>query len=398
MMFLLCALASILLIAGYGLCWTYSGNAKIAFVGAMTIWLFSTIGFGIRPQMIGYLLLILELFVLHLGRTRDSRIFFCLPPMFAIWVNAHGSFSLGFLVAGIALFSSCFRFRAGLLLSPACDPRNRRFLAWALALSVVALFLNPVGIRQVLYPLDTLLHQPLGLGQVQEWQPLGFDDSRAFALMAVLGCFFLLIIIRKKEILLQELLMIAAGSWLAFGHRRMLFVFGILAAPILSRLLADEWENYDIARDLPVPNAILTVISLAVILMAFPNSKNLIAQIDAQSPAKAVEFLKANHISGNMLNEYVYGGYLIWAAPEYPVFVDGRADVFEATGVLREFSDWATLQANPAVLLEKYNIKFCLLARQSHMTKVLPLLGWTAVYSDSKSMIFTRNTAKTSTP
>ena len=32
-----------------------------------------------------------------------------------------------------------------------------------------------------------------------------------------------------------------------------------------------------------------------------------------------------------MLNEYVYGGYLIWAAPENPVFVDGRADIFEWT-------------------------------------------------------------------
>jgi hypothetical protein len=29
------------------------------------------------------------------------------------------------------------------------------------------------------------------------------------------------------------------------------------------------------------------------------------------------------------LNGYIFGGYLIWAAAEDPVFVDGRADVFE---------------------------------------------------------------------
>src|SRR6185369_11039358 len=32
MMVLLCALASVVMIAGYCLCWLYSGNAKIAFV------------------------------------------------------------------------------------------------------------------------------------------------------------------------------------------------------------------------------------------------------------------------------------------------------------------------------------------------------------------------------
>jgi hypothetical protein len=33
------------------------------------------------------------------------------------------------------------------------------------------------------------------------------------------------------------------------------------------------------------------------------------------------------------LNDYIFGGYLIWAAPEYRAFVDGRADVFECTGL-----------------------------------------------------------------
>ena len=96
-----------------------------------------------------------------------------------------------------------------------------------------------------------------------------------------------------------------------------------------------------------------------------------------------------------MLNEYVYGGYLIWAAPEYPVFIDGRADVFEATGVFREFGNWATLQEPPNKLLDKYKINFCLLARSSPMVQVLPLAGWTMVYSDDNSAVFQRSVPKT---
>ena len=83
--------------------------------------------------------------------------------------------------------------------------------------------------------------------------------------------------------------------------------------------------------------------------------------------------------------------YLIWAAPEYPVFLDGRTDVFEWTGILSEFGNWATLRSDPRILLEKYGISFCLLNRESPMVRVLPLLpGWKIVYSDSNAVVLAR--------
>src|SRR5690242_17287547 len=60
--------ASLLSIAGYALCWLYSGSGKMAFLGALGIWFFATIGFSIRAQLIGYLLLICELLIAWLGR------------------------------------------------------------------------------------------------------------------------------------------------------------------------------------------------------------------------------------------------------------------------------------------------------------------------------------------
>jgi hypothetical protein len=131
--------------------------------------------------------------------------------------------------------------------------------------------------------------------------------------------------------------------------------------------------------------------SLLAIFLAFPGIRNLEEQVENQSPQKAVEFIKANHISGPMLNDYASGGYLIWAAPEYPVFIDGRADIYEWSGVLGEFGRWATLQSDPNALLQKYRIGFCLLNRQSPMARVLPLLHeWKMVYADNNSEIFVR--------
>ncbi len=98
-----------------------------------------------------------------------------------------------------------------------------------------------------------------------------------------------------------------------------------------------------------------------------------------------MEFIKTHHLSGPMLNEWVDGGYLLWAAPEHPVFIDGRGDIYEWAGVLAEFQNWALLQTDPNVLLEKYRISFCLLARHSPMVTVMSLLkNWQIAYQDDQ--------------
>ena len=394
LMLWLCFFTAALFIAGYALCSLYSGNAKVGFAGAMTIWFFSTAGLAIRPQMVGYLFLVFELLALHLGRTRNPRWFFCLPPLFAIWVNCHGSFFLGLIVAATVLGGSFFNLRSGLLVSSPWLPRQRWMLGVALSLSVAGLLLNPVGTKQILYPLNTMLHQPLGISQVQEWQPLQLNEPRGVAMLVVLLCIFLLLVVRRSELFWDEFLLLALGTWLAASHQRMVFVFGVLAAPILSRLLSTSWDNYVAQTDRPLPNALLIAASLAVAFWGFPNRQFLSRQVELQSPVDAVAFINSRHLSGRMLNDYVYGGYLIWAAPEHPVFVDGRADVFEWTGVLDEFGKWAMLQSDPNALLEKYKVDFCLLAQQSPMVRVLPLLGkWKVIYSDDRSVIFVRNGA-----
>jgi hypothetical protein len=388
LMLWLCFFTAALLIAGYALCWLYSGNAKVAFVGGMTIWLFGTIGFAIRPHMIGYLLLIVELLLLHLGQTRNRRWFLGLPPLFAIWINCHGSFFFGLALAGAFLFTSWFSFHSGYLVATRWDPRNRRTLILALALSVAALFLNPVGVKLVLYPLNTMLDASMSFSPISEWQPLQFTDGRSFAFLGILGCIFLLVIVRRTELLWQELVMLAIGTWFAASHVRMLFVFGILAAPVLSRLLSDTWDGYNAEQDRPLPNAVLIAASLLLAFLAFPNRQNLTTQVEEHSPVKAVEFIKTHHLSGPMLNEWDDGGYLIWAAPEHPVFIDGRGDGFD----VNEFGKWTQLQSDPNTLLDKYGIRFCLLSRGSPMVTVLHLLpGWQVVYSDNLSVIVARS-------
>jgi hypothetical protein len=392
LMLLLCGLTAALLIAGYLLCSLYSGNAKVSLLGALTIWFFATIGLAIRPQMVGYLLLTVELLIIHCGKTRNPRWFFCLPPLFAIWVNCHGSFLLGLVLAALSLGCSFLKLHVGLLNTMTWSSEARRNFSWALALSIPALFLNPVGLNQILYPLETMFRLPLNLSQVQEWKPLILTSSRGVGLLLILVCIVLLVICRRAELFVHEIILIAVGTWLALSHERMLFVFGILAAPTLSRLCADAWDAYSADKDLPVANGILIAGSLLLLVAAFPSRASLAKQVDEHNPTKAVEFINTHHLSGHMLNEWVYGGYLIWAAPSHPVFIDGRGDVFEWTGVMTDFGNWTTLQDDPRVLLDKYQIDFCLLARDAPMSRVLPLLpGWKTAYADDTAIVFVRD-------
>jgi hypothetical protein len=399
LMIWLCLFTAAILIAGYALCSVYSGNAKMALLGALAIWVFGTSGFAVRPQMVGYLLLILELLVLHLGKNRSPRWYFGLPPLFALWANCHSSFFLGLMVAALYLFSSFWNFQSGLLVAARWKPHDRSMLAIALALSLFSVCLNPSGGKLIGYPLDTMFHQPIVLSAVSEWQPLQLTGPRGVALLAALAAIALLVITRRQELFWHEALTIALAVWIAGSHRRLVFPAGILIAPVLSRLLANSWDRYRAERDHPAANAVLIASSLLVVFLAFPSRQDLVAQVEDHSPVKAVEFIQAHHLPGPMLNDWDDGGYLIWAAPEYPVFIDGRADVYEWTGVIDEFGKWATLQTAPSLLLDKYHVNFCLLERNSTIANVLPLLpNWKAIYSDARSVIFLRTPPVNPTP
>jgi hypothetical protein len=397
LMLWMCFFTSALLIAGYALCSLYSGNAKVGWVGALLIWFFATVGYAVRPQMVGYFLLTIELLILHFGRTRSARWFLLLPPWFLIWVNCHGSFSFGIGVAGLIFLCSFFNFQMGSLEATRWDRRRSLILGLALVASTAALFVNPVGIKLIKYPLDVMLHLPINLTSVEEWKPLQMNTPRGIGLLGICACIFLLVIVQRSKLLWHELVLLAAGTWFAVHHERMTFVFGLLAAPTMARLLSTAWDNYQAEKDRWLPNAVIITLSLLTIIWEFPSRHFMEQQAEDSSPVKAVEFMKVHHLSGNMFNEYVYGGYLIWAAPENQVFIDGRGDIFEWTGVLGDYGKLVTLDGDPNVVLDKYKIDFCLLSKGESAARILPLLhGWNAVYSDKISVILARSSVNSS--
>jgi hypothetical protein len=381
-------LTSVLLVMAYALCYRVTENALVSFLGALCAWFFATIGMAIRPLLLGHIFLLAELLLLEAG-SRRRRWFWGLPPLFAVWVNCHGSYFFGLGVLFVYWASSFVDGRWGLIVGHAWDPATRKALGLVMIVCGLALCVNPVGIHLLLYPLNTLFQQPLDMNAVDEWKAPDLRESRSLAMLGALVAIFLLPLWRKTELELRELALLAAALWMATQHQRMLFLFGIIVCPILSRLVAPLLGK-ESDREQPVANAVLLVVFAVAIVWGFPARADLEKQVQKRSPVAAVDYIRKAGLQGPMLNEYVFGDYLIWALPEHKVFIDGRGDIYDWSGVFAEYGRLVTVSEDPNRVLNKYGIRFCLLAPNSSLVYILPYLGWKKTYEDPVAAIFER--------
>jgi len=124
----------------------------------------------------------------------------------------------------------------------------------------------------------------------------------------------------------------------------------------------------------------------------FPSRADVQQSIAEHFPVRAVEYLETHAIPGPMFNNYGYGGYLVWKlAPGQGDFIDGRADVFERGGVLRDYMHITLLKPGAFAVLRGYGVRSCLLEREEPLATVLGALPeWQRVYRDDHSVLFVR--------
>ena len=376
-------LSGCITIVSYFLCWRYSGNVAIAVAGGLITGFFGTIGYAPRPHLLGYLFLAVELLILHAAYAGKIRALWFLPPLFALWINCHASFFLGLGLFGV--LQLCYTWK------------SRSLSGWIPLLACcAALFVNPVGVELVLHPVSLFLNQRTSLGFVTEWLPVTITDVRGLVMFGILGGLMILALLGKARAGIAELLVFVPVTYLAVQHTRMLFVFGIVAAPLVTRVLVDLRSWPPPKRDHMPSNAVLLVLCASACWAMFPSQNELQRRVASNFPVAAVDYMRANKLQGPILNDYVWGGFLVWHAPEYKVFIDGFGDVFEWNGVLQKYRRWAEVQTDPAQLLDEYKIQLCILPSDALEANVMPhLRGWKTAYKDSVSVVFTRTAAQT---
>jgi hypothetical protein len=386
---LLTALVSMIVLLVYYAASLASGNPKSAFAAtALALPLLGSC-FSVRPQLLGYIFLLITLICLERYRRGGQTNLWVLPLVFVLWVNTHGTFTLGLAALAIYGVAGLRDFRLGHFEGKAWLPRQRWHLALVVLLCVAALLVNPYGPRLLRYELG-ITAQHVNLTYFQEWQPLAFREFFGVWFLFLLLAFAVGLVALRRTQRPEAVALVLLAAYLACRHQRFVVFFAIVLAPVLAGLLAELFPVYEPDKNLPVLNAALIALFAAVVVVFFPSSASLQRLIDRNQPRRVVDYLRAHPVPGPMFNDDFWGGYLIWASQgQQKVFIDGRSDAYEPSGVLADYVRIIQPAPEALSLLEKYGVRSCLVERSGSLSGWLAAQpAWQRVYEDDLSVLF----------
>jgi hypothetical protein len=355
-----------------------------------------------RPQMFSFVLGALVLYLLHLYKREDVDRLWLIPPIMAIWANLHGGFAIGFLF----LFGSL----AGEVIGNLFDGDEDRVVKWdrlrkmalVTGVSVPAIVLNPYGIEMLGYPFRTV-----GIGVlrdfIQEWASPDFhrpgDWPFAFLLLGVLAVSAL----SSRRIDWTDLALVGGTAFMGLLAARNIATFAIVATPVFSRhlnaWLADRGWRIRPRRTVSGTMALVNWMLLVVILLGA--LAKIAADLDPDNvrevqtelfPVELAQYLDESPPEGLMFNSYNWGGYFLFAAPEVPVYVDGRTDLY-ADAFLREFLEIYLIREGWDSKLDEKGIDFVAIEAESFLAAMLrdrPDQWREQQFDDGRSALFVR--------
>ena len=390
---LLIILSAAIMLALYGYATLRSRNSKAGFVVAALMLILAALNFNLRPQMLGYLFLILTLVALERFRRGQSAALWFLPPLFLIWINTHGSWEIGLGTLLFYWLCGLKEMRFGDIEMHAWKPEERMRLSLVFLLCLAVIPVTPYGTRLAAYPFDVASSLPLNMTQIDEWQPMPLSSfGPKLFLTLVLSTIALQIAFRFKW-RMEDVVLFCGATAMALIHRRFVLVFVPFFVPVFASMLARWVPRYHREKDPYALNAALMAMMLGAMIHYFPSRSQVEDNVSAHFPVNAVNYLKDHPVSGPMFNSYGFGGYLVYSrGDEHKVFIDGRGELYEHAGVFADYLHITLVKPGLLGVLRNYGIKECLVGREDPIAVFLSALPeWTQIYADPVSVIFIRS-------
>jgi hypothetical protein len=360
-----------------------------------------------RPQLFTFLIFSIVHYLLEDFRmTTSPRIFF-VPLLLAASANMHPGYIVCLLL--VSLYVAAF----GIDHFITKDRRERRgtfrtlLVIWLL--SLLSSMLNPVGWSAFSelaymgeYTREIIEFMPTFYLFAHKLMPLNYPYIIFLALS-------LLSLFRFKTIGTLGIIVLVVFSAMSFISIRYLIFYMCVAAPIIAKAVS----TFGARRVFIAPPATASagtrllrlVFCIAAVVLAFHSlsglaRRDLKAEFIAAAPKDAAAFLKGLPVRGNMLNDYGFGGYLIWTLyPEKKVFIDGR--MLDAA-VYNEYRAVTLTRQSQAHswedILRDYDISYVIVPPLLHQGQIYPLVEklydsteWVLIYNDHTSLIFLRD-------
>ncbi|TME27416.1 MAG: hypothetical protein E6I64_06555 [Chloroflexi bacterium] len=289
-----------------------------------------------------------------------SRRLVVLPPLFGVWASIHGGYLLGLIV--LAIFA---------LHSLIADGRRALPLAAITIASAAFTFLSPA-------PLE-IAGAAIGVAP-----PRFIAEYFATDVLSPAGAIFAayLLAILGTALLrggtLLEAMLLPPLLYLGLSAQRHMVFFVIAAIPFLAPRLRSLVARDGRAPELPA--AVATGLAAVLLVAAVASAPAAPAAPDVGFyPAGALATLRSG--SGVLLNEYDWGGYLIFNLPERPVFIDGRYVPYLG-GVLDDYRALVGLHPGWRDLLDRYRVSEVVLRMARPLAVALREDGWTVRAAD----------------
>lgn len=377
---------------------------------------------GVRPQVVSLLLTSLWLLILERSET-NPRLLWWTVPLTLLWVNLHGGFAVGLALSALFIAGESLQFVLGY--SSRSAPRMRK-AAFVLLLDLLLVPLNPNGLRMFSYPIETLRSAAMQ-SYLAEWASPNFHHAEYWPFLFLILVAFAALAWSRRLVRPRETILLVASFYAGLVSIRVMPLFVLIAVPTISRRMGrpysdrrdsdwpnsdwrnGDWPNKDSRRQRPqsVLHATFNAaIILGMVLFAGIQAANLIhfqPQAERnQFPERAVAFLQAHPVSGQIFNHYDWGGYLIWKLyPSTRVFIDGRADLYSGQyprpsaeqgqrlgQLLDQFAHAYQFQGDWRRTLEQWNVNTVLVPPNSALaTGLRSASGWTISYEDSEAII-----------
>ena len=383
---------------------TYTANILICILVSLFVITSSQIHWLARPHIFTLLLFVIWYYLLDSYQYKNKNYLYLFPPIMLLWVNLHGGFIIGFILIGIYLFGNLIKFFFSRDEEKEEYKRKTKLLGMTAIACLLGSLINPYSYRILLFPLK-LTSNKFIMDHVNEFLSPNFHEFIPFKYMLL----FMIAVfaISRKRINIIELILIALFTNMALYSARYIPLFAIVTAPMLAKqteVVFGQWDgrfkNFLKKRaeriasvDASANGYVLPCAAILLTIFLAVNGKVGYTFDEKEKPVAAVEFLKKEHIEGNMFNDDEFGDYIIYAAwPEYKVFFDGRSDMYGEERMKEYFKIIGVKQGWDAVL-SKYNISWIIYNANSPLSNFLiESNNWKLIYADKVANIFVRNT------
>jgi hypothetical protein len=369
-------------------------RATIALGGSAVSFLFASLHFLARPHLLTFPIIVIWTALLTRASQENRRPSLWLLPLMVLWANLHGGFTLGLvLLAGLGLEATTAASATG---------RWRTSTTWSGFWfgALVASCMTPYGYESILQTFHALnLGDPLR--RIREFMPM--NPHTEMAQEIILLCLLAMALVFGVKIGIVRVLMIVGLLHLALQYVRGLAIFALVSPVLLAHPLQQQFAFLRPSADpfplfgrrkfrpLATTMALITTLVLAGLLgIMYAILRPTDAPTDDLAPAAAVDYAINANVTGPVLNDYDFGGYLIFRA--IPTFIDGRMWPFGKQFALK-YDRAMALGAGDKLdrLANAYKVSWTLLRPQSAAALHFDHSpAWRRLYADDVAVVHVR--------